>query len=144
MAWMRKVTRAVILALGVALGAAACDPDVVPTDTGTSTSPSPTITESFTGSITLNGAVSYFFSTNAAGLLTATIRTLTPDSTMQLGLALGTWNGNCNTTISNERAGQGITVTGSVSGSGNLCVRIFDANGTVITPSQFEIVVVHP
>jgi len=140
---MRRVTRAVILALGVALGASACDPKVAPTDT--TTSPSPTITESFTGSITLNGAVSYFFSTNASGFVTATLRTLAPDQTMQIGLALGTWNGqNCATTISNERAGQGITVTGSVSGSGNLCVRIFDANATVITPSQFEIVVVHP
>jgi hypothetical protein len=140
---MRRVTRAVILALGVALGAAACDPEVTPTTT--STSPSPTITESFTGSITLNGAVSHFFTTSAAGIITATLRTLAPDSTIQLGLALGTWNGlNCATTISNERASQGNVVTGNVASSGNLCVRIFDANGTIVTPSQYEIVVVHP
>jgi hypothetical protein len=143
MAEMRKVTKFVTLALGVALAAAACDPTVTPTDT--TTSPSPTITESYTGSITLNGAVTHFFSTNAAGLVTATLRTLLPDETMQIGLALGTWNGvTCATTISNERAGEGIGVTGSVSGAGNLCVRIFDANATVTVPSQYEIVVQHP
>jgi hypothetical protein len=140
---MRRVTRAVILALGAAVGAAACDPKVTPTDT--TTAPSPSITESFSGSITLNGAVSFFFATNASGFVTATIRTLSPDDTMQVGLALGTWNGiTCATTISNERAGQGLGVTGSVSGAGNLCVRIFDANATIVTPSQFEIVVQHP
>jgi hypothetical protein len=140
---MRRLTGGVTLALAVALGAAACDNKL---DTpAAATGPTVTVTESFAGSLTPSGAVTYFFTTTAAGPLTATILTLTPDGSTSLGLALGTWNGaTCQTTIANDRAGQGTTVTGNVSGAGSVCVRIYDANGVVPATEQFEIVVVHP
>ena len=136
---MRNLTGGVMLAVALALGGAACDSKI--TGTTTSTTPSTTVTEAFAGSLTAGGGVSFFFSTTSSGFLTATIRSLSPDSTQQVGLALGTWNGlTCNATIINDRAGQGITVSGNVSGAGNLCVRIFDSQGTVTTTTQFEIV----
>jgi len=141
---MRKLTGGVGLALTLALGAAGCD-NKIQTPT-TPTTPANTVTESFAGSITPNGAVTYFYNATAAGPLTATILTLTPDATVSLGLAIGTFNGfsNCQTVISDERASQGTTVRGNVSGAGTLCVRIYDSSGTIPATTKFEIIVVHP
>jgi hypothetical protein len=127
----------------LALGAAGCDNQIsVPT---TPTTPTNVITESFSGSLTPNGGVSYFYNVTQAGSLAATIITLTPDSSIAVGLAIGTWNGaTCQTVIVNDRAGLGSTVTGNASNAGSLCVRIFDATGTIPATTKFELVVVHP
>ena len=141
---MRRLTGGVGLMLTLALGSAGCDNSI---STPTPTTPVSLITESSTGSITPAGAVSYFYNTAAAGPLTATILTLAPDPTISLGLAIGTFNfatSTCQTTIANDRAGQGTTVSGNVSGAGGICVRIYDANGTIPASSKFELVVVHP
>ncbi|HEX5070967.1 MAG TPA: hypothetical protein VFV78_12195 [Vicinamibacterales bacterium] len=140
---MRRLSGGVALVLTLALGSAGCDNNIdLPTTPNT---PVDTVTESFAGSITPNGAVSYFFASTAAGGMTATILTLTPDSSVILGLSIGTWNGfSCQSVISNERATQGTTVSGNVSGAGTLCVRIFDSGGAMPASSKFEIVVVHP
>ena len=141
---MRRLT-GVTLMVSLALGAAGCDNNIsLPTNPS---GPVETITESFAGSITPNGAVTYFYNSTAAGNMTATILTLKPDSTVAVGLAIGTWDviqNKCQTVISNERASQGSTVTGQVSAAGSLCVRIFDTSGTLTGTSQFEIIVVHP
>lgn len=133
-----------ILALtAFALGGAACDsgdttPDPDPTE------PTPTITETFAGSLAVNGAVTFNFTTTAAGTVTATLRSVTPDSGVPLGVSLGTWNGIiCQVVLTNDKATQGTTVTGSVSGAGSLCVRVFDS-GQVTQVTGFEVVVVHP
>ncbi|HXT70846.1 MAG TPA: hypothetical protein VN700_13885 [Vicinamibacterales bacterium] len=127
----------------VAAGASACDGGGTTTPT-TPTTPTTTVTETFAGSITTNGAASFTFPTGAAGSVTATLRTITPVSTIQLSLALGTWNGiSCQVVLTNDRATSGGSVTGNVSGSGTLCVRIADI-GQVAGTSGFEIVVVHP
>ena len=142
---MRRLSGSVGLVLSLALGAAGCDNNI--TTNTTPTGPTETVTESYAGSITPNGAVSYFFGSTAAGTMTATILTLSPDSTLSLGLSIGTWNGvGCQSVISNERASQGTTITGNVSGAGTLCVRIFDALGTIPADPKvtFELVVVHP
>ena len=59
-------------------------------------------------------------------------------------MALGTWNGlTCNVVLANDKAIEGVTVTGSVSGAGSLCVRVYDI-GEVVATTTFEVVVVHP
>lgn len=139
---MRSLTGGVVLAVALGLVAAGCNNNI-PTST-TPTTPTTTVTEAFSGTVSPNGAATFFFSTGA-GFLTATLKTLNPDSTIQIGLALGTWNGvTCQTTIVNDQATQGQAVSGNASAAGGLCVRIFDANGTVLQPNTFEIVVVHP
>ena len=125
------------------LGATGCDKGDS-TTTPTPTTPTPTVTETFAGSLNVNGAVTFSFSTTAAGIVTASLRTVTPDSTIQLSLALGTWNGvNCQVVLTNDRASVGGSITGNVGGAGSLCVRIADV-GQVTQPTGFEIVVVHP
>jgi hypothetical protein len=94
--------------------------------------------------VTTNGAVTFQFRASAEGILTATLRSLTPDNTILIGLALGTWNGvTCQVVLANDQATQGIAVTGAVSDAGLLCVRLYDV-GQVTQPQTFEIVVIHP
>jgi hypothetical protein len=135
---------AVVSAIALmALGTTACDSgdDTTPT---TPTIPTPNVTETFAGSINVNGAATFTFPTTAAGAVNATLRALTPVSTIQVSLAIGTWNGvNCQVVLNNDRATQGGSITGNVSGAGTLCVRISDI-GQITQQTGFEIVVVHP
>lgn len=140
---MRR-TRIGQLLLFVALiaGSAACDTR----EPATPTTPTPPtlVTDTFNGTVSVNGATTFTFTTTVAGTVTATLQSVTPDSTAVLGLALGTWNGTvCQVVLANDRAQQGITVTGSVSGAGALCTRVFDV-GQLTAPATIQIVVVHP
>ena len=121
---------------------AACGNDQTPT-APTATTPT-TATETFEGTVNRNGANTHSFATRG-GTVTATITTLSPDSAAVVGLSLGTWNGaSCQTVIANDRATQGVTVVGTASGSGNLCVRLYDAAGDLAETASYAVLVVHP
>jgi hypothetical protein len=76
--------------------------------------------------------------------VTATLTTLEPDSSLVVGLSLGTWNGQvCQIVLANDSATQGTVITGAVSSFGSLCVRIYDV-GNLTGPINYEITVVHP
>jgi hypothetical protein len=105
------------------------------------------ITENFTGSIARNGASAHPFVAQQSGSVTAVLSSLTPDSSVQVGFALGTWNSGsaCQVTIANDRATQGTVVTGTVTGNGSLCVRIYDSTGTLSnSAANYQIDVTHP
>jgi hypothetical protein len=132
----------VIGLVAVLLGAAAActsDDPITPT-------PQPaTVTETFADTLTPNGARPHPFSTAAAGSVGATITKLEPDATVRVGISLGTWNGTvCSTVVSNDNATQATVITASASAAGRLCVRIYDAAGTLVEPTTYEITVVHP
>jgi len=138
---MRRLTGSVVLVLAVAFAGAGCDPQTTNTPT-TPTTPT-TTTESFAGSVSVNGAVTFQFVTASSGYVQATLKTLTPD-VVAIGLALGTWNGvTCQAVLINDQAAAGITVTGSVAAASLLCVRIYDI-GQLTQPNTFEITVIHP
>jgi hypothetical protein len=124
-----------------AMLASACSSSpTTPTDTTTTTTP---VTDTFTGTLTRNGASSFAFSVSATGLVYATL-TSVADTSVLVGLSLGTWNGtSCSIVLSNDQAIQGTTVTGSVSGQGTLCARVYDV-GKVVSPLDYQITVVHP
>jgi len=117
-------------------------------DTTTPTTPTTptTITETFSGTVNQNGAITHTFSSTTSGAVSATLTTLGPDSTAILGMSLGTWNGaTCAVVLANDKATQGTVITGGVSAFGNLCVRAYDVgNITPSTPFTYEITVVHP
>jgi hypothetical protein len=142
---IRSTVRRLVLvpaALAFGLVLTGCDSGDTTPDPPTTT-PTPTITETFAGSIIVNGAATFTFPTNAAGTVTAVLRSITPD-TLQVSLDLGTWNGvNCELRVTNPRASQGGNVTGSVTGAGTLCLRIGDI-GQLAQPAGFEVVVTHP
>jgi len=135
-------TRRVLASLLVAAMAAACSS----TPTTTITAPTTSITETFAGTLTKNGATTYSFAISTplqSTNVTATLSSVTPDDTIIVGLSLGTWNGTaCQVIITNDKALEGTTVLGTVNTSGTLCVRVFDVGG-ITNPLSYEIKVIH-
>jgi len=132
-----------VLVLALAGVTAACGGDDAPTTPTAPTGPS-NVTVTFMGTVNRNGANTHPFTTDG-GTVTATISALSPDSTAIIGLILGTWNGSsCQTVIADDRATQTTSVIGTASGSGNLCVRLYDATGELAGPTTYEVQVVHP
>lgn len=140
---MRRVTFLPLALMAVlTLASIACDSgENTPT---TPTTPGPTVTETFAGTVTQNGAATFTFNTTVSGIVTATLKSIAPVTTAQVGMALGTWNGvTCAVVLTNDRITAGLAVTGQVNAAGSLCVRIYDV-GQLTEASTFEIVVVHP
>lgn len=138
---MRRTFCGIVMLTSV-LAVAGCDNDV---DTTTPTGPAPTITETFSGTIVVNGAATHTFTIAAAGLVSATLTEITPDATVLIGMALGTWNGaNCQIVLPKDDAIQGFVLTGQVSGPGTLCARIYDPASRLTEALNYTITVVHP
>lgn len=139
---MRRVTLAFTLVLPL-LGAG-CGNDLL---TATSPSTPPTVvTDTFTGTVTRNGATSHPFpiASSAGGEVTATLKSIAPDGAAVVGMSLGTWNGTgCQAIISNDRATVSSAILGRATSAGTLCVRIFDV-GALSGPQDYEVQVAHP
>ena len=128
---------ALILACAAASGCA--DDDATPT---TPVEPPVQISETFDGSITINGAVTHTFVTERAGQATATLTSLSPDSAAVVSFQFGTWNGQyCSATLSNDVATTGANLVGNAS-SGAFCVRVSDV-GRLTAPTAYSITVQH-
>jgi len=131
------------LVLVAAVAAGGCDNEL---DNTPPVEPPPTVTETFTGTINVNGAATHTVTIAAAGTVTATLTEITPDTTIAVGFALGTWNPTlsvCQQVIPNDNALQGQLLTGNVSGPGQLCVRIYDT-GKLTGALNYSVSVTHP
>lgn len=140
---MRRMTLA--LTLSLPLATAGCGDSIL--DQIAASQPTPVIvTDTFSGTLTRNGATSHPFPITSAGGgdVTLTLKTVSPDAATVVGISLGTWNGtSCQAVISNDRAIQGASMLGRATSTGELCARIFDP-GTIGEPQAYEIQVVHP
>ena len=123
--------------VSIALTVAACESETIPSE------PTPqSVTEAFSGTLSAHDAETHPFTSNR-GAVTATLVTLTPDSTATVGFSLGTWNGlSCAIVLANDKSTQGTALLGSVNGTGSLCVRMYDV-GTIAEPFSYEVRVVH-
>ena len=131
----------IILAALLALGAAACD-DETPT---TPTTPPAPVTETFSGNISQNGVSIHSFSTGGSGTVTATLKTVAPDAALVVGFSLGNWNGTaCQVILDNPAATGGAVLTGTMSGIGNLCLRMYDVGNVAAIPASYSVEIVHP
>ena len=135
------MSRLRFLVVALALGAVSCG-------SNTATTPTPitpvTVTDTFAGTLTANGAASYTFTTATSGSVTATLATLSPNTALVVGLALGTWSGNaCQIILSKDSATQFSFIIGQASQATTLCVRIYDV-GNVVDPTTYEVQVNHP
>ena len=115
------------------------------TDTTTTPAPTPpTVTDSFSGVLTLHGAVTYPFTVTGVGGISAQLTMLSPDAAKPVGLSMGTWNGStCQIVLANDVSIQGSVVVGTTSTVGDFCVRIYDATGTVVQAETYTIEVTH-
>lgn len=84
-----NLTRALV-AVALATGATACD-DPGPTAPPPVTPVVENVTETYSGILARNGALTFPFAVSA-GNATATLTTMVPNTTA-IGLSLGTWNG---------------------------------------------------
>lgn len=110
----------------------------------TPTTPTTTTTENFAGTLTVNGGITHQFSATSRGTVTATLTSVGPDSTLLIGVSLGTWNGtSCQIILANDQTAVGSGVLGTVSGVGTLCLRVYDV-GKLTQPATYSVDVVHP
>lgn len=127
--------------LPLAMSAVACEGDIA----NFPTTPDPvTVTETFTGSVNINGGATHPFFSSATGTVSATLTSLGENPPSAVGLSLGTMSGStCSLLLTNDRA----VVTSIVSGTvttlgGSLCVRIYDV-GSLTATVPYEIRVEH-
>ena len=131
------------LVLLAAIGAAGCEGEIV----NIPTTPDPvTVTDTFTGRLTVNGAQTHNVFTGATGLVTATITSLGETAPEKVGFSMGTLSsvGTCTVIVHNDNAVVQTALTGTVANlNGTLCVRIFDV-GSMSAPVDYSLTVSHP
>jgi hypothetical protein len=148
---LRPIARGIVLAALGAL-AGACG------STTTPVTPTPvTVTEMFSGTLSPASSNTHAFLTQTGGTVTATLTTIAPDATINIGFSVGTFNptlNTCTTVLDNPAALQAFAFNATASTLGYYCVRVYD-NGNVktatdagtvsdATPFAYTITVVHP
>lgn len=131
------------LVLAAVLMTVACSDDTPTTPTPPTP---PTVTETFSETLSRNSARTHPFLASASGAITAALTTLSPDSALRIGMALGTWNGSsCTLIVTNDSATQGSQVVGQITsaGGGAFCVRLYDV-GNIGDPVSYTVTVTHP
>jgi hypothetical protein len=144
----------------IAMGALLCGFAAVAASCNNSTTTAPTgntTTETFTGTLTPNGANTQTFLVATAGTINATIESIGPDATQTMGFSLGTFNALtnvCTVVMDNPSAVVGFLLNGVAATNGTYCIRVYD-NGSVAaaaasglissaTPWTYAVAVTHP
>jgi hypothetical protein len=139
---MHRVLRGALVI--VVLLMAACSDNT--TTTAPTTTTSVLITEPpFVGTLGPNQlAGTVTFAVGAAGTVTATLASITPNGNAVIGMSLGTWNGTaCAVVIASDQATTGTAIPASLSSAGNLCVRAYVVQ-PLTTAETYTIIVTHP
>lgn len=135
---------AVLLPLILAVTVGACN-----SSTGTTTTPTtPTTastTETYSDTIWHSGSKTYPFAQTVAGTITITLDSVSPLSTMALGVAIGTWSDPvCTTVTKNDNARAGQTALSGTATAGNYCVLVYDSGNIPYNSSvTYQVQVVH-
>ena len=111
------------------------------------TTPTPVpVTDTFTGSINVNGAATHNVFTGATGTVIATITSLGENAPAKVGFSLGTLSTTsaCSVVLHNDAAVVTTSLTGTVQSlNGALCVRIYDV-GALTESVSYTVTVTHP
>jgi hypothetical protein len=138
---LRSTTTLAVLA-AAALAGPACDSNPITAPTNPGSTPA-AVTEQFSDDLNPNGARTHQFTVTRAGTVTARITSLAPDSTVTIGLSLGTWNGAvCQIILANDNATLNTSVVGNATATGSLCVRLYDV-GRLTQTIQYTVDVTH-
>jgi hypothetical protein len=145
---MRRLSSraALLVALLVAVNGCGGDDNGGPTDPP----PASTVSEVFSGTLTLNGARTHTFTVTATGSIVAQLTDLkmqnpaNTDPVIPVGVSLGTWNGSiCQIVLDNPATKQGDIVPGQTTATGDFCVRVYDPLGTIVQPQAYTIEVTY-
>ena len=131
------------LALIVALTAAACAGSTAATTTTPTAAKS---TETFNGTVPVNGSDAHNFSVSAAGTVTVTLTVASPPDTVVMGVGIGTPAGTACASLTGASVNTAAGTTAQLSGlvtPGALCVRVYDV-GNQTSAVSYTITVVHP
>jgi hypothetical protein len=140
---MQTVVMLRVLIASLAVTASACSGliDEFPT------TPDPVITtETFTGTIGINGSATHPVFTGATGSVVATLTSLGEAPPAKVGFSMGTLSitGVCNIHLKNDNAVVNSALTGTVSTlQGSLCVSVYDTGG-LTGPVDYSFTVSHP
>jgi predicted small lipoprotein YifL len=100
------------------------------------------VTNTFTGTLTVNGAQTHNFTVDRAGTVSAQVKSLS-DQKATIGVSLGTWNGaTCTFYISNTAAVLNTTVTGTAQQTGQFCIWLNDV-GKLTAGVDYSVDVTH-
>lgn len=125
---------AVALLVAVTLAAAAC---------GGVTDPSKNKTETFTGTLTINGNAATTFTASNSGEYSITLSSLTPSVNVFVGLIFGqNSSSGCVPVQQNNFATIGVPLTGAII-PGSYCVVIYDV-GALTQTEAFSVSISHP
>jgi len=145
---MTRKLGSVLVALA-ALMASACSDNTLSQLAAASTTTANPQTETFTGTLSQNGAFTHIFTTTTLGAVTVSIVGLAPTSSQIVGLSLGVWTGTaCSTSPQTggsavDTATTGSSITLNATAAGNLCARLYDV-GFITTPVLYTITITHP
>src|SRR5687767_3034461 len=111
------------------------------------TTPDPVFTtETFTGTLTVNGSATHPVFTGATGAVVATVTSLGEAPPSKIGFSMGTLSitGVCNIHLRNDNAVVNSALTGTVATlQGSLCVSVYDT-GALAGPTDYTFTVSHP
>ena len=134
------ILRVLMAALAVSVSACSGLIDELPT------TPDPVITtETFTGTLTINGGQTHQFFTSATGAVTATLTSLGDEPPAKVGFSMGTMAGaTCTIVLRNDNAVVTSVLSGTVSTlQGALCVSVYDT-GAMTKSVDYLFTVSHP
>ena len=135
----RFVRRALLIAVAV-VAVSACNNNPI----FTTPTPGTPVTDTYSGTLSKNGAFTHAFSISTLGSITAAIVSLAPNTSQIVGLQLGVWNGtSCTAASSTDTATTGSSITLTASSAGVVCVRLYDV-GFIGDPVLYQLQVVHP
>jgi len=141
---MNRTNARWFLLFALILATAACSDTPTPV---TPTTPTTLEEPPWTGTLTPFGLQSFPFVSTAAGQISATVFSLSPndDSSARIGLAIGKWDGQaCEWAVTNDAAAQLTVLYATATSGGSICVSVNDAHGKLTAPLDFDIRITHP
>ena len=142
---MREARRFAALpaaALALLIGACGSNDTTTPTTTP-SGSDVPRTTETFTGTLTPRSAMWHPFTVQVAGTIDVTLTSLSPVSTLTVGVGVGiTPTNGCDVQAWNNAATTGTILTSAIN-PGTFCVTVYDM-GSVTDAVTYTVAVTHP
>jgi hypothetical protein len=103
------------------------------------------LTETYTGSIGPGETKAFHFAITNPGSLDAAITSLSPVSTLTMGLNLGAWDATtetCSKAIPSDVARLNLVLSGTPQSAGEYCVSIYDV-GNLQSAADFTLTVQH-